>query len=113
MDETPVQHAVKRMINEIRNDDGKVQVVGKITRMLGESRIYIEDTTGEIPCEIVPDSSPALKEGMWVRIFGEVAFDPQGERNLNIILIQDMSKLDLDLYYKSLELMKEHYYEKQ
>lgn len=103
--------SVKRIIKDIRDDDELVQVVGVIKKVLGKTKITIEDKTGKIACEPIPDNSPVLKEGLIVKVYGAVSLDDNAERYIEPELIQDKTGLDLDLYYKTLEMLNKVLYE--
>lgn len=97
-------YGLKRFIGNVREDDEFVQVVGKVVKVLGKTKFTIEDKTGKIDCEPIPDDCPKLSEKLIVKVYGWVRLDDDVKTYLEPIVVQDKTGLDLDMYYKTLEM---------
>lgn len=90
------QAAFEKKISEISKDDVRVRLLGLVIDKKG-STIVLDDGTGSINVMFAePVETEANKR---VRVFGKVmpaekGFEIQGE------ILQDMSKVDFDLYKK-------------
>ncbi|MBL7160858.1 MAG: replication protein RepA [Candidatus Aenigmarchaeota archaeon] len=96
--------STERAISEIQPDDIRVAVIGTIIDKSKEAtRIIVDDGTGKVS---VSSESPLTAElNQTVRVFGRViplesGVELQGE------VVQDMSKLDLQLHKKIKGLTK-------
>jgi uncharacterized protein YdeI (BOF family) len=105
MEEDFSKFAVKRLIKDIKADDEFVQVVGMVVKVLGKTKFDLADKSGKISCEPIPDDSPQLKEKMLVKVYGGVQYDDTGKIFIETTVIQDKTGLDLELYYKTLEML--------
>ncbi|GAB4309229.1 MAG: hypothetical protein Kow0069_08210 [Promethearchaeota archaeon] len=89
-------------------DGDRVRVVGKVTRASelddGQLEFTIQDPEGELVA-FIPASTFHLEPGLVVRAFGTVRKIGGGNVVIDAAFVQDASSLDLDLYYKVLELV--------
>ncbi|MFQ5815359.1 MAG: hypothetical protein ACE5G7_02565 [Candidatus Hydrothermarchaeaceae archaeon] len=92
--------ALERCVKDIRADDFRVRILGIVVdKDDANNSILIDDGTGRAVAVFPdPDFMKGLAEGKPVRVIGK-------NRNGNPIeieveVVQDMSKLDMDLYEK-------------
>jgi hypothetical protein len=95
--------STKRKVSEIKAEDIRVSILGTVIDRQGE-KVVIDDGTGKI--DAVFDKEVKAEPNQLVRVFGRVipmenGFELQGE------ILQDMSKLDMKLYNKVMEAVKE------
>ncbi len=97
------QPAVERRIPEVKDSDTMVRILGTVLEV-GEGEFTLDDGEGQIVVIADPERVGNLTEGQPVRVIGRIFKDPepvlQGE------IVQDMSKLDLDLYGKVRKMLK-------
>ncbi len=97
------QPAVERRISEVSDSDTMVRILGTVLD-IGDGDFTLDDGEGQIVVISDPQKVENLSEGQRVRVIGRIFKDPepvlQGE------VIQDMSKLDLDLYRKVRRLLE-------
>ena len=97
------QPAVERSIKDLRDSDTIVRILGTAIE-IREGDFTLDDGEGQITVITDPDVLSLFKEGQRVRVIGRIFKDPepvlQGE------IVQDMSKLDLDLYGKVRKMLK-------
>ncbi len=105
MEEEQSKFAVMRLINDIKEDDEFVQIVGNIVKVLGKTKFDLADKSGKISCEPIPDDSPKIADKMLIKVYGNVQYGDDGALYIEPSLIQDKTGLDLELYYKTLEFI--------
>ncbi len=97
------QPAVERRIKDIRDSDTMVRILGTALEVR-EGDFILDDGEDQIAVIADPEKVGSLNEGQRVRVIGRIFKDPepvlQGE------VIQDMGKLDLDLYRKVKKLLE-------
>ena len=88
----------ERQIAEIIREDYRVRVLGTIIDIdEANSLALLDDGTGRATILFAdPDQFEAVKEGKLVRVIGKVRME--GEIEIEVEIIQDMSKLNLGLY---------------
>jgi len=96
--------SVERCISEIQPEDIRVCILGTIVDKK-ETTLIVDDGTGKITVRF--EEPVTLPMNTLVRIFGRVVpiengFEIQGE------IVQDMSKLNIELYKKVREIVKEN-----
>jgi len=117
-----IGHFKQKLISDINIDDNKISILGHIIEInetdygiTKYKEIIVDDGTGIITCYITDDTkiSPRdmeLKEGLLVRTFGFIEFYNNNDEisfDYYISILQILSKLNLDLYKKVLEIKKE------
>ncbi|MFX1237137.1 MAG: NirD/YgiW/YdeI family stress tolerance protein [Promethearchaeota archaeon] len=100
------QSAIQRMIKDIKNDDTRIQITGKIDRIEEEGRFMLKDSTGEITVDI-SDKDLDFNEGDLVNVIGNLQITVSGKKILNMDLIQDMNRLNLAYYEEIYEMKKD------
>ncbi len=92
----------EREIGDINPEDINVCVIGRIIDVK-DGLIILDDGTGVIKVTI--SNSKDLKVGDIIRVFGQV-FASQGEMEIRADFYQMMNGLDMNLYKKVKEVMK-------
>jgi len=92
--------SVDRKISEIKEDDIRVRVLGTVIDKTDKS-IAVDDGTGKITANFEESINTELKQ--MVRVFGRVIITAEGPE-LQGEVLQDMSKLDMELYKKVSEI---------
>ncbi len=93
--------AAEKPISEIKPEDIRVRVVGKVVDK-NDEYVVIDDGTGKI--NVVTDK-PDLAIGLTLRVIGRIFASEQG-LELRSEIIQDINNLDLKLYRQVRELEK-------
>ncbi len=92
--------AAEKKISDIKAEDVRVSVLGTVIDKK-DNRVVLDDGSGKI--NITFDEPQEIEINQFVRVFGRVipvedGFELQGE------IAQDMSRLNMDLYRKIMEL---------
>jgi len=82
---------------------GNYRLVGIIAKITDED-ILFEDETGQIKLNLDPMAKEKIQEGDRVRICGFLQLEPEKKMNVNIL--QDFNKIDLNKYYQISQLEK-------
>jgi hypothetical protein len=96
--------AVKKNLQEVREDDQMLQLVGPVRDLERGKGFYLEDQGTRIPCSINPERPVTVSEGQLVRVFGAYRVDPIAGNSVDVTLAQDVAGLDLELYRKAIAL---------
>lgn len=93
--------SVEKRISELKNGDMRVSLIGTVIDKQ-ENRIVLDDGTGKVNInfEVAPD----VEMNQFVRVFGRV-IQAGDDIEIDGEIIQDMEKLDKDLYKKVNSLM--------
>ncbi len=107
MESTKRLPAFERTISEICEKDFRVKVLGTVVgRDEVNSSLIMDDGTGRISVFFAnPDQFANAEEGKLIRVIGRVR--KEEELELDAELIQDMSKLDLELYEQVKDILKQ------
>lgn len=97
---------IKRLLKDIQLDDSAIQVVGYAKSVNPSQEFYIDDKEGKIHVRDIPDEIENIQEGSLYRVFGELSIDGSGTQYISAHIVQDMEKLNFELYIKSMELVK-------
>ncbi len=100
------QSAPQRMVKDVKNDDLRIQVTGRIKETPKDGKFTLEDSTGKITINYVPEDYN-LKKGDVVNAIGELQVTVSGEKILYASIIQDMNNLNLKYYEELYKLKKE------
>lgn len=97
--------SLERRVSELQSGDMRVSLIGTVIDKQ-ETRIVLDDGSGKVNVNF--ESPPEVKPNQFVRVFGRAI---QAGNGLEIEgeIIQDMERLDKDLYKKvnSLKLDKD------
>ena len=91
--------AIEKDIKNIDNNDNKVRILGTVISRK-DNALVIDDGTGTI--DVRADKTDDISEGQKVRVFGRIA-----NKTLFAEIIQDMTRLNIDLYNKAKDRWKD------
>ena len=94
------------MISDIQLDDSAVQIVGYADSINASDEFYLDDKNGKIHVRSIPAEFCNIKEGNLYRVFGELSIGGDGTQYISAHIIQDMEKMNFELFLKSMELLK-------
>jgi len=100
------QFAKQRIINDIQNEDLKIQITGYIKDIGDENSFVLDDKSGQIPVKL-KDMELKFDEEDLINVIGELRIKTSGEKVIDAQIIQDMNKLNFKYYRKLYELKKE------
>lgn len=100
------QFAKKRIINDIQNEDLKIQVTGYVKEINEDKTIILDDKSGQITINLKDLEFRYNKEDL-INVIGELQIKTTGEKVINAQIIQDMNTLNFKYYRKLYELKKE------
>ncbi len=95
-----------RRIGEIQPDDSEIQIIGFAKKVNASMEFEISDNSGNIQVRDIPEAVEKIEEGKIYRVLGEHSMDGIGTQYVATKFIQHLDNLDLELYYKTLELRK-------
>jgi len=96
--------SLEKRVSDLNPGDMRASITGTVVDR-GEGRIVLDDGSGRINVNF--ESPPDVKPNQFVRVFGRV-IQTEGGIEIEGEVLQDMGKLDKDLYKKisSLKLDK-------
>jgi hypothetical protein len=97
---------IKRLISDIQLEDSAVQIVGYADSINASDEFYLDDKNGRIHVRSIPDEFSDVKEGNLYRVFGELSIGGDGTQYISAHIIQNMEKMNFELFLKSMELLK-------
>ena len=97
---------IKRLISDIQLDDSAVQIIGYADSINASDEFYMDDKNGRIHVRSIPDEFDTVKEGALYRVFGELSIGGDGTQFISAHIIQNMEKMNFELFLKSMELLK-------
>jgi len=100
------QFAKQRIINDIQNEDVKIQVTGYVKEINDDNTIILDDKSGQITVDTNDLEFTFNKEDL-INVIGELQIKTTGEKVINAQIIQDMNTLNFKYYRKLYELKKE------
>jgi len=93
--------SVEKKVSELKNGDMRVSLIGTVIDKQ-ENRIILDDGTGKVNINF--EIAPPVNINQFVRVFGRVV-QAGDDIEIDGEIIQDMEKLDKDLYKKVNSLM--------
>ena len=93
--------SVERRVSELKSSDMRVSLIGTVIDKQ-ENRIVLDDGTGKVNINF--EVAPSVSINQFVRVFGRVV-QAGDDIEMDGEIIQDMEKLDKDLYKKVNSLM--------
>ena len=100
------QFAIQRMIKDITVEDLRIQITGYVKDVLDDNFIVLDDGTGEIKVNL-KDVDFRFKKDDLVNVFGILNINIDGEKEIELDIVQDMRNLNFDYYKKLYEIKKE------
>ena len=98
--------AKQRIIKDIRDDDSRIQVTGYIQEVSGDGTCILDDKTGSLKINIQDMEFP-YKQNDLINVIGEINIEMNGEKELEVEIIQDMKVLNFEYYQKLYQLKKQ------
>ena len=102
-----IQSAKQRTINDIKNDDVRIQITGYIKDLVEKEHFILDDSTGQINVDI-KNLDFKNKDNDLINVIGELVISMDGGKTIVAEIIQDMNKLNFKYYLKLYELKKEY-----
>lgn len=99
------QYAQQRIINDIQNDDIRIQVTGYVKEITEDEYFILDDRTDIIKVKI-KNIEFSLKKNQLVNVIGELQINLSGEKEIIADIIQDMSNLNFEYYLKLYNIKK-------
>ena len=98
--------AIQRMINDVKNTDTRVQIMGYVKDIVENDYIILNDKTGDIKVDI-KGVEFSYKKNDLINIIGELNIKTGGEKEIGAEIIQDKKNLNFEYYQKLYEIKKE------
>ena len=102
-----IQSAKQRTINDIKNDDVRIQITGYIEDLVEKEYFILDDRTGQINVDIKNLDFKNKKNDL-INVIGELVIGMDGGKTIVAEIIQDMNKLNFEYYLKLYGLKKEY-----
>jgi uncharacterized protein YdeI (BOF family) len=100
------EHAVQRIIQEIKSSDSRVQITGFIKDIIDNDYIILKDKTDDIKIDIKKVDFNFQKDDL-INVIGELNISMEGEKEIEAEIIQDKKNLNFDYYLKLYEIKKD------
>jgi len=100
------QYAKQRIINDIKNDDLKIQITGYVKEINNDNTILLNDDSGQLKVDL-KEVDFNFNEGDLINVIGELHITTSGEKILESLIIQDMNKLNFKYYRKLYDYKKQ------
>jgi len=98
--------AIQRMINDVKNTDIRVQIMGYVKDVVENDYIILNDKTGDVKVDIKGIEFLHKKNDL-INIIGELNIDTGGEKEIAAEIIQDKKNLNFEYYQKLYDIKKE------
>ena len=101
------QYAKQRTVEDISNDDLRIQVTGFIKSVIDEDIFTLNDKTGDIRVNKSKADNFNYKKDDLINVIGDLELQSSGEKTIIADIIQDMNKLNFEYYQKIYSIKKE------
>ncbi|TFF97446.1 MAG: hypothetical protein EU541_08215 [Promethearchaeota archaeon] len=102
------QFAKQKVIQDITNEDVRVQVNGYIKNIQDDNAFILDDKSGELKVDLESLETPfEYEKGDLVKVIGDLRITTSGEKILNGEIILDISGLNFKYYQKLYQLKKD------
>ncbi len=101
------QYAKQRIVEDISNDDLRIQVTGYIKSVIDEDIFILNDKTGEIRVNKANVDNFKYNKNDLINVIGDLDIQSSGEKTIIADIIQDMKKLNFEYYQKIYSIKKE------
>jgi len=98
--------AIQRMINDVKNTDNRVQIIGYVKDVVENDYIILNDKAGDIKVDIKKVDF-SYKKNELINIIGELSISSGGEKEIIAEIIQGKKNLNFEYYQKLYEIKKE------
>ncbi len=102
-----LQSAKQRVIEDIKNEDERVQITGYVKNLAEEEQFVLDDETGEIEVDIT-NIDFNFKEKDLINVIGNIVAEGNEKKTIRAEIIQDKNKLNFGYYRKLYELKKKY-----
>jgi len=102
-----LQSAKQRVIEDIKNEDERVQITGYVKNLAEEEQFVLDDETGEIEVDIT-NIDFNFKEKDLINVIGNIVAGGNEIKKIRAEIIQDKNKLNFEYYKKLYELKKKY-----
>ena len=100
------EHAIQRIIQDIKSSDSRVQLTGFIKDVVNDEYIILKDNSDEIKITIKKVDFVFQKDDL-INVIGDLNITMEGEKEIEAEIIQDKKNLNFDYYLKLYEIKKE------
>ena len=100
------EHAVQRIIQDIKSSDSRVQIIGNIKDVVDNDYIILNDKSDDVKISIKKVDFGFQKDDL-INVIGELNISMDGEKEIEAEIIQDKKNLNFDYYLKLYEIKKE------
>ncbi len=102
-----LQSAKQRVIEDIKNEDERVQITGYVKNLAEEEQFVLDDETGEIEVDIT-NIDFNFKEKDLINVIGNIVKEGNEIKTIRAEIIQDKNELNFEYYRKLYELKKKY-----
>jgi len=95
------------VIEDIKNEDERVQITGYVKNLVEEEQFVLDDETGEIEVDIT-NIDFNFKEKDLINVIGNIVAGGNEIKKIRAEIIQDKNKLNFEYYRKLYELKKKY-----
>jgi len=100
------EHAIQRIIQDIKSSDSRVQITGYIKDVVDNDYLILDDKSENIKIYIQKIDATFQKDDL-INVIGELNITVEGEKEIEAEIIQDKKNLNFDYYLKLYEIKKE------
>ena len=100
------EHAVQRIIQDVKSSDSRVQITGIIKDLVDNDYLILKDKSDDIKVDIKKVDFDFQKDDL-INVIGELNINVEGEKEIEAEIIQDKKNLNFDYYLKLYEIKKE------
>ena len=101
------QSATQRTVEDIKNNDVRIQITGYVKEISENNEFVLDDTTGKISV-ITSNIKFSNDQNDLINVIGEVEINKDDMKSIQAEIIQDMTNLNFDYYLKLYRLKKEY-----
>ena len=102
-----LQSAKQRVIEDIKNEDERVQITGYVKNLVEEEQFVLDDNTGDIEVDIT-NIDFNFKEKDLINVIGVIVKEGDEIKMIRAEIIQDKNQLNFEYYKKLYELKKKY-----
>ena len=100
------EHAVQRIIQDVKSSDSRVQITGYIKDVVDNDYLILDDKSENIKIYIQKIDATFQKDDL-INVIGELNITVEGEKEIEAEIIQDKKNLNFEYYLKLYEIKKE------
>ncbi len=100
------EHAIQRIIQDIKSSDSRVQITGYIKDVVDNDYLILDDKSENIKIDIKKIDVSFQKDDL-INVIGELNISIEGEKEIEAEIVQDKKNLNFEYYLKLYEIKKE------